>query len=213
MTGFELPERAKPHHVAIPAAALALLWFAMLTVGSGDVDGWLLALFYGGDRPFMAEIARAFTFLGEGPVLILISVTAAAWLLYRGSPRAGLVLVAVTMIGRVLVQAQKYGIQRLRPEDLEHLVPVSNPSFPSGHAGNSMIVFLTIALLLGRSAKWSGIAVICAVLLALLVGASRVVLGVHWPSDVAGGWAFGLLWVLLALPLAERLAAPKRARR
>jgi len=209
MTGLELPERAKPHHVAIPAAALAILWFAMLTVGSGDVDGWLLALVYAGDRPFIADIARAFTFLGEGPVLVLISVAAAAWMLWRGSARAGLAIVAVTMIGRALVQAQKYGIQRLRPEDLEHLVPVSNPSFPSAHAGNSMIVFLTIALVLGRGTRWGGIAIGCAIVLSVLIGLSRVVLGVHWPSDVAGGWAFGLLWVLLALPLAERLAAPK----
>lgn len=209
MTGLELPERAKPHHVAIPAAALAIFWFAMLTVGSGPVDGWLLAAAYAGDSPVIANIARAFTFLGEGPVLILISVAAAGWLLWRGSPRAGLVLIAVTMIGRALVQAQKYGIQRLRPEDLEHLVPVSNPSFPSAHAGNSMIVFLAIALILGRGTKWSGFAIICALLLALLIGLSRVVLGVHWPSDVAGGWAFGLLWVMLALPLAERLAVPR----
>jgi undecaprenyl-diphosphatase len=206
MTGLELPERAKPHHVAFPAAALALLWFAMLTVGSGDADGWLLALAYAGHRPLIADVARAFTFLGEGPVLILISVAAAAWLWWRGSPRAGLVLVAVTMIGRALIHAQKYGIQRLRPEDLEHLVPVSHPSFPSGHAGNSMIVFLTMALVLGRGTKWSSFAIICAILLALLVGVSRIVLGVHWPSDVVGGWAFGLLWVLLVLPLAERLA-------
>lgn len=210
MTGLELPERAKPHHVAIPAAALALLWFAMLTVGSGDADGWLLALAYAGHRPLIADVGRAFTFLGEGPVLILISVAAAAWLLWRGSPSAALVLVAVTLIGQALIQAQKYGIQRLRPEDLEHLVPVSNPSFPSGHAGNSMIVFLTIALILGRGSRWSGFAIICALLLALLVGVSRVVLGVHWPSDVAGGWAFGLLWVLIALPLAERLATGAR---
>lgn len=209
MTGLELPERAKPHHVAIPAAALAILWFAMLTVGSGDVDGWLLALVYAGDRPFIADIARAFTFLGEGPVLVLISVAAAAWMLWRRSARAGLAIVAVAMIGRALVQAQKYGIQRLRPEDLEHLVPVSNPSFPSAHAGNSMIVFLTIALVLGRGTRWGGIAIGCAIVLSVLIGLSRVVLGVHWPSDVAGGWAFGLLWVLLALPLAERLAAPK----
>lgn len=209
MTGIELPERAKPHHVAIPAAALALLWFAMLTVGSGPLDGWLLAAAYAGDRPVIANTARAFTFLGEGPVLILISVAAAAWLLWRGSPRAGLVLVAVTLAGRALVHAQKYGIQRLRPEDLEHLVPVSNPSFPSAHAGNSMIVYLTIALILTRGTRWGGIAIGCAIPLSVLIGLTRVILGVHWPSDVAGGWAFGLLWVLLALPLAERLAVPK----
>lgn len=212
MISLTLPERAKPHHVAIPAAALALLWLAMLTVGSGELDGWLLGLAYAGDRPLIAAVARGFTFLGEGPVLILISVAAAAWLGWRGSPRAGLVLIAVTLAGRALVHGQKYGIQRLRPEDFDHLVSVSNPSFPSAHAGNSMVVYLTIALLLAKGSRWSGAAIGCAFLLSLLIGLSRAILGVHWPSDIVGGWAFGLLWVLLALPLAERLAAPRPRR-
>lgn len=206
MTGLDLPRKAQPKHIALPAAALALLWLAMMIAGAGEIDGRLLALVYGADRPLVRDVARAFTFLGEGPVLILISVAVAAWLLWRGSPRSGLVLVAVTLAGRALIDAQKYGIRRLRPEDLEHLVPVSSPAFPSAHAGNSMIVCLTIALVLARGTGWRRPAIAAGVALALLVGLSRVVLGVHWPSDVAGGWAFGLLWVLLALPWAERLA-------
>lgn len=206
MNGVQLSRRAQPHHVAIQAAALGLLWLAMMTAGSGAYDGRLLALLYAADRPLVRDVARAFTFLGEGPVLVLITVAVAGWLLWRGSPRSGLVLIAVTLTGRALIDGQKYGIQRLRPEDLEHLVPVSSPSFPSAHAGNSMIVYLTLALVLARGTRWRGVAIACAVALSLLIGLSRSVLGVHWPSDVVGGWAFALLWVLLALPWAERLA-------
>jgi len=61
-----------------------------------------------------------------------------------------------------------------------------------------------LVLALTRDLRWHREAAIGAVLLSLLIGTSRVMLGVHWPSDVAGGWAFGLLWVLLTLRLAER---------
>ncbi|HEU5482496.1 MAG TPA: phosphatase PAP2 family protein [Sphingomicrobium sp.] len=192
--------------VAIGAAVLALLWLAMLMVGAGPVDGRLLAAFYAGDRAAIAGVASVLTFFGDGPTLILIAVAAAAWMLWRGLPRHGLAIIAVTLLGRSLVDLQKYGIGRLRPEELDHLVPVSSASFPSAHAANSMIVYLTIALVLTAGLPRSRLAAGGAIALSLLVGLSRVILGVHYPSDVVGGWAFGLLWVLLALPLAERLA-------
>ncbi|HEX8841424.1 MAG TPA: phosphatase PAP2 family protein, partial [Sphingomicrobium sp.] len=56
--------------------------------------------------------------------------------------------------------------------------------------------------------RWERPAVAFAILLSLLIGTSRVMLGVHWPSDVIGGWSFGLLWVMLSFPLATRLARP-----
>jgi undecaprenyl-diphosphatase len=58
--------------------------------------------------------------------------------------------------------------------------------------------------------RWRGPAVAGAILLSLLIGASRVMLGVHWPSDVIGGWSFGLLWVVLTLRLAERAISGDR---
>jgi len=205
VTELELPKRARPRHAALPVAALAILWFAMLTLGAGPVDLLVLVSLYAGDVPVVASIARAITVLGEGEVVVLISVAAASWLLWRGWARQGLALLAVTIAGRLLVWAQKYGIGRFRPDDEAHLVPVYSPSFPSAHAANSMIAYLAIALLLASGTRWRRPAAAFALALSLLIGLSRVVLGVHWPSDVVGGWAFGLLWVLVALPLAERL--------
>ena len=101
---------------------------------------------------------------------------------------------------------QKYWIARARPDLEPHLVVVKTSSFPSGHATSSMIFYLTLALVLDRRhALASRRGVAAAILLSLLIGISRVMLGVHWPSDVIGGWAFGLLWVLLTLRPAERL--------
>ena len=81
---------------------------------------------------------------------------------------------------------------------------VKTSSFPSGHAANSMIFYLALALVLTAGTRWHRPAAVAALLLSLLIGTSRVMLGVHWPSDVVGGWAFGLLWVLLTLRLAGR---------
>lgn len=206
MTGLDLPERSRPRQIAIPVVALAALWFAMLTMGAGGADSQLLALLYSGDQPLAAAIARTLTFFGEGEVVLLISVAAAACLLWQGRARSGLVLVAVTLTGRILIWAQKFGISRLRPDDEDHLVEVYSLAFPSAHAGNSMIVYLTIAILLAAGTAWQRLAAGTAICFAILIGLSRIMLGVHWPSDVVGGWAFGLLWVLIALPLAERLA-------
>ena len=102
-------------------------------------------------------------------------------------------------------EAQKYWIARVRPDVEPHLVMVKTSSFPSGHATSSMIFYLTLALALTAGTRWHRIAAAGAILLSLLIGTSRVMLGVHWPSDVIGGWAFGMLWVLLTLRLSERL--------
>jgi undecaprenyl-diphosphatase len=85
-----------------------------------------------------------------------------------------------------------------------HLVVVKKMSFPSGHSTSSMVFYLTAALVLSQGSRWRGAAIAAGLLMAILVGLSRIVLGVHWPSDVVGGWVFGLLWVLVTLRLAER---------
>ncbi len=110
----------------------------------------------------------------------------------------------VILLGRGLSELQKYWIARARPDFEPHLVVVKTSSFPSGHATSSMIFYLVLALALAPR-PWRRAAAAAAILLSFLIGASRVMLGVHWPSDVIGGWSFGLLWVLVTLPAAERL--------
>jgi undecaprenyl-diphosphatase len=180
------------------------LWLAMMVTGTGALDHSILEELYSADRPAFRSAVIFLTSLGEWQVLVTLTLLGAAWLLYRRQARAALLLLAITLVGRLLVDLQKLGIGRLRPEDQVHLVPVKSLSFPSAHAANTMIVFLSLALLVAPR-RFRYLAVPVALIGTMAVGITRPMLGVHWPSDVIGGWAFGAAWVLLALGLAERL--------
>jgi undecaprenyl-diphosphatase len=199
-------DRARPAPWRFIAALLVLtaIWLAMLLWGRGPLDRAIYEAMYAGNRPALLAIARAFTALGEPTVLIAAGVAVALWLWYAGHRHLPLVLIAIVMLGRGLSELQKYWIARPRPDLDPHLVVVKTSSFPSGHATSSMIFLLTVALALSAGTRWRRLAAAGAILLSLLIGASRVMLGVHWPSDVIGGWAFGMLWVLLTLRLAGR---------
>lgn len=191
----------------IALVGLALAWAVMLLFGAMEFDRGLLLFFYGGDRPTLAAAARWLTLLGGWELLVAASAAGIALLLTRRDWRGALLLAAITGSGRLLVILQKDWTARVRPDPLGHLVPVESYAFPSGHAANAALVWICLALLLPRSERSRAWAVWAAVWLTLLVGASRIVLGVHWPSDVIGGWAFGLLWTLLVLRLAGHPAA------
>jgi undecaprenyl-diphosphatase len=181
----------------------------MLLWGAGPLDRTVYEALYSGDRPALLVAARIFTALGEPTVLIGAGVICALWLWAAGHRHLPLILIAIVTTGRGLSELQKYWIARVRPDVEPHLVVVKTSSFPSGHATSSMIFYLTLALALTAKTRWHRVAAAGAILLSLLIGTSRVMLGVHWPSDVIGGWAFGMLWVLLTLRLAERLAGDR----
>jgi undecaprenyl-diphosphatase len=185
--------------------ALAAIWLAMLLLGRGALDQAIYRSLYAGGRPELVLVARIFTALGEPTVLVGAGFIVAVWLWWRNRARFAVALLLVVLLGRGLAEVQKFSIERARPTLEPHLVVVKTWSFPSGHAASSMIFYLTMALALAPEGQWRRIAAAGAILLSLLIGLSRVMLGVHWPSDVVGGWSFGLLWVLLTLRRAERL--------
>ena len=185
--------------------ALAAIWVAMLLLGRGTLDQDIYRLLYAGGHPALVLIARILTALGEPTVLVGAGFIVAAWLWWRNRARFAVALLLVVLLGRGLAEVQKFSIERARPTLEPHLVFVKTWSFPSGHAASSMIFYLTMALALAPEGQWRRLAAAGAILLSLLIGLSRVMLGVHWPSDVVGGWSFGMLWVLLTLRRAERL--------
>lgn len=196
--------RAVSLRFGVALITLAAVWLAMLLFGRGPLDRAVYLTLYAGGHPALITTARVFTFLGEPTVLIAAGFVTAV-LLWRGGHRhLPWVLIAITLIGRGASELQKYWIARGRPDLEPHLVAVKTSSFPSGHATSSMIFYLTMALALSAGTRWHRISAAAAIVLSLLIGISRVMLGVHWPSDVIGGWAFGLLWVLVTLRLARR---------
>lgn len=197
-------------------AGLALLWLAMLLLGAGHVDKTVLLALYAGDEPWLALAAMGFTYLGNWWIVVSAVLLGVGWLLYRGKHLEALLLLVASFSGRALVILEKAYFARLRPEEHMRLVEVHSMSFPSAHAANSMIACLGIAMLGFHNPQHRHRAIAAALLMTFLIGLSRVMLGVHWPSDVIGGWSFGALWVLLALRLAERFVKeyghPERGR-
>ena len=179
---------------------LVLAWAVMLLFGGMEFDRGLLLFAYASD-PRVAGVARGFNVLGSASVLLALTGIGAGWMLVRREWRAAALLVGITVSGRLLVSLQKDWTARLRPDATGHLVPVESLAFPSSHAANTTMVLLCLALLVPWTERGRQFAVWAAVWLAILVGLSGVMLGVHWPSDVIGGWAFGLLWTLLFLHL------------
>lgn len=201
--------------MALAAAALAGLWLAMWLGGTGPIDRGVYRALYVGGHPQLIAAATGITLLGDPRLLIPAAFASALWLWRQGHAHSALTLLIVTLVGRAVNSVMKLDVGRARPDLLPHLAVEHTNSFPSGHSAGAITFFLALALLLThrRSDRLRWAAATVAVALAMLVGISRVMLGVHWPSDVVGGWAFGALWVIVTLRLAEDMADRRRLRR
>ena len=146
---------------------------------------------------WVETMCRDLTSLGSPAVLTLITIAAVSYLWIDGK-RATALFAALSIIGgAVLVSLLKFGFARPRPELVSHLVNVSSFSFPSGHATMAAVTYLTLGVLLARVQKRRRMklyVLVIASILVLLVGFTRVYLGVHWPTDVLAGWCIGTAW-------------------
>lgn len=148
---------------------------------------------------WLPDLAIEITALGSVPVLTLMVVVAVGLLAIERHWLTAAATVAATLSGSAAITLVKGEVGRPRPDLVEHLVHVTNQSFPSGHAAGSALVYLTLAGLGGqvtRDRRARRYLMAVAILLVGAIGISRVYLGVHWPSDVLAGWSFGTLWAL-----------------
>jgi undecaprenyl-diphosphatase len=181
--------------------ALILLWLAMLLLG-GPGSAADLAVLHAFRLPALIPAARLMTRLGDWDIILPVGLAAAAISLLRAAPMRGAVLVLLILSSRLMIEGQKSWFDRARPDPHGHLVAVNSMAFPSGHAANSMILWLGIALIAVTDRRLRVPALLLGLLLTAGTGLSRLVLAVHWPSDVIGGWCFGAVWTLAFARLA-----------
>jgi len=195
-----------------------------VTEGEGEArwfdEGILLALRTSdpadpiGPRWFELAVSDI-TSLGGFAVLALITLIAVGYLgVLRKWAEAGMLLFA-TIGGTAISEGLKAQIGRARPDLVAHVVETTSMSFPSGHAMLSAVTYLSIGALLAHtqaSGRLRGYILGAAILLTLLIGASRVYLGVHWPTDVLAGWCLGAAWALICWAAAAWLTRDDRVK-
>lgn len=154
---------------------------------------------------WLEEAARDVTALGSFTVLAILITVVVVHLFLIGRRRTGWFLTASVIGGTLLSSGLKSLYDRPRP-DLTGVARVFTTSFPSGHATVSAVVYLTLGALLAEMAESRGQKILylgSAVLLTVMVGLSRVYLGVHYPTDVLAGWSIGAGWALACAMLAH----------
>lgn len=195
--------------VAVGVAALGVLLFALIADEAleGDTHAFdeaiLLALREPGATsdpigPWWLEYSFAdITALGGYTVLTLLVAGVAIYLVSVGKRATALLVLGAVASGALMSVLLKLGFDRPRPDLVAQLAHAQSSSFPSGHAMLSAVTYLTLGVLLARAhaRKRTKIFVMSfAIWLTLLIGMSRVYLGVHWPTDVLAGWALGAAW-------------------
>ncbi|MGR3454811.1 phosphatase PAP2 family protein [Pseudooceanicola sp.] len=205
---------------ALVVLAGALWAFVALAseIAEGDLHAFdeaiLMALRTAGDPSdpiggHGVEIAmRDLTALGGVTVITLIASVVVIYLALQRHAASAVFLAGAIIGGSLLSTVAKLAFDRPRPELVPHGVEVVTASFPSGHSMMAAVTYLTLAVMLSRNEHQFRLKVFhfaVAVLMTFLVGASRVYLGVHWPSDVLAGWALGAAWALGVAMVAQTL--------
>lgn len=154
---------------------------------------------------WLEEAARDITALGSFSVLFILVVVVVAHLFLVGRTRTAWFLTVSVIGGALLSTGLKSLFDRPRPE-LTGVARVFTASFPSGHATVSAVVYLTLGALLSEMAETRGQKILylgSAILLTVMIGLSRIYLGVHYPTDVLAGWSVGAGWALACAMLAH----------
>lgn len=206
--------------IALLMAMLAICAFLVLgeVVEAGNTvrfDDWLIRALRRPDDPaqpigpaWLAEVGRDLTALGGVAFLALLTCAVTGFFCLRRMYGAMWLVLGSTFGGLLVSTLLKAGYNRPRPDLVPHLSMVFTSSFPSGHSMLSAIVFLTLGSLLGRFVhEWrlKAYFLVVSLTLTFLVGASRVYLGVHYPTDVLAGWTAGLAWALVCSLVARYL--------
>jgi undecaprenyl-diphosphatase len=196
--------------IAALAAALFFAWLAS-EVARGNTLGVDLAVrgaVHSWASPWLTRAMRGATELGDPGFVIPLGLLLAVFLVWRGRARASVTLAAAAIGGEILNASLKAIFHRARPEAFFGLPQPEHYSFPSGHAMVSTCLYGALAAILAAGSARKVVYWAFGAGVPLLIGFSRVYLGVHYPTDVLGGYAAAIVW----LPILFRLDrnVPKR---
>jgi undecaprenyl-diphosphatase len=166
--------------------------------------------------PQLQAVMLEITSLGTGTVVAMIVFVAGMFLWLNKHKHSAILLIAATIGGLVLDNLLKIGFNRPRPQIFKWGTYAVSSSFPSGHAMSSIIVYGTVAYLaarLQRDVRSRILTMVMAGVIILAICASRMYLGVHYPSDIAAGLVIGLAWsgFCMAVLEAAQLYAKRNA--
>ncbi|MDG4833469.1 phosphatase PAP2 family protein [Solwaraspora sp. WMMD1047] len=179
---------------AVLLSLVRTAWAPLQNVDSAVAD-WFNSAVAGSD--IVVVVLRGVTDFGGRGMLTVVLVAATGYLLIRRQPRLAVYVVISSLGALILDPVVKLLVERIRPEVADPVVTAPGPSFPSGHALGSLVsygvlllVFLPAVPPRRRRLVGAGVATLVA-----LIGLTRVALGVHYVSDVVGGWALGVAWL------------------
>lgn len=157
---------------------------------------------------WLFSVFRDFTVFGGWPFMALLSVVLSGLFLLRRQWSFLVILLAVIIGETLITEFLKSLFARARPDFLPHYVEATSESFPSGHSASAAAVYLTLGLMLanltGRRAIRIYTLIVTGVMI-VLIGLSRIYLGVHYPTDVVAGWCVGAAWASAVWLIAWRL--------
>lgn len=196
-----------PVPVIIMFFAFLLMAFFVQSEKIEQFDLNIIHFIQGLEGPLLTGVMKFFTQIGSVPFVIILSVLISLFLYFALHHRSEMILLIVVIVGtQVINYLLKQYFARMRP-DLHRLIEISGYSFPSGHAMTAFSFYTLLAFLLWRHIRKRIDRIILVILSAcfiILIGISRIYLGVHYPSDIIGGYFVSATWCLLAIRVFQK---------
>lgn len=170
-----------------------------------QIDHKIYSFFASYQNPHWLDINQAISFLGSTPVLLTVIGLTGFFLLLKKWTYGGISFLIFFSLGLQINSWLKLVFERLRPIPFVTDEILKSFAFPSGHAFGAITVYLTLAWILVNARQTTKIPYTLATILILAIGLSRIALGVHWASDVVGGYLIGLIYFFIYMTGAKKL--------
>ncbi|MBT2736304.1 phosphatase PAP2 family protein [Bacillus sp. ISL-7] len=193
--------------IAFSISAVSIIGFSLISLLISDqkiiyFDRTVIDMVQGSETLVLTNVMKFFTFIGSAPFVIVLSLFLLLFLYKVLHHRLELILFASAITGSAILNGiLKQFFQRVRP-DFHRLIDIEGYSFPSGHAMNAFTVYGILSFLLWRhipSRFGRGVLISVSIIMILAIGISRIYLGVHYPSDIIGGYFASGFWITTAI--------------